>query len=190
MKALRSRWVSGGLAALALAFIAYQLMSGLHGRNRPSAVPPAPAAISAPAVSAPVAQGGSVPRAGSVKASQLPARDGMDQQLIGLHFTNWAMGARRDPFLLQAPTQQNGTNAPSQLANWKLKAIWHQTGSRVAVLNNALYEEGDSIEGYKIIRIEDEVVWLQNANSLDHLELRKPQGPVTAARNGQKNPAL
>ena len=115
----------------------------------------------------------------------------MDRQSIVLHFTNWTEGGKRDPFLLRpAIHQEAGTNAPSQLAKLKLKAIWNQTGSRVAVLNNTLYQEGDTIEGFKIVRIEDEVIWLQNANSLEHLEFRKPQVPATAATNGAKPPTL
>ena len=36
MKALRSPWVSGGLAALALAFVGYQVLGGLRGHSSTS----------------------------------------------------------------------------------------------------------------------------------------------------------
>lgn len=186
MKALSKPWVSGGLAVLAVAFLVYQIVSGMHRVSRPSsraAQAPPPRLTLATRPSAPA------PSAESAKAAP-PRSDGIDRSYVALHFTNWAASARRDPFLLHPSAQQSGTNAPSQLANLKLKAIWHQTGSRVAVLNDKLYEEGDSIEGYKIIRIEDEVVWLQNANSLGHLEFRKPEMPATAATSAAKTPAL
>jgi hypothetical protein len=180
VKALRSPWVSGGLVTVALAFVAYQVLSGSRGRARTYE-----AEVPSPAAPAPAAQASAVPNAGSQQAAATKARQpsssgGIDRKYVSLHLTNWTEGVRRDPFLLYAPPHQTAaTNAPSQLAKWKLKAIWRQTGSRVAALNNAIYREGDSIEGYKIIRIEDEVIWLQNADSLDHLEFEKPQGSPT-----------
>jgi hypothetical protein len=186
MKALRSPWFSCGLGAVAVAFVGYQLFGGLHGRSRAYAGP-VEAAVPA---AAPPPQSSSA-AAGAPKTVKAFTGDGMERQFIGLHFTNWTETGKRDPFLLRAPVQANThTNGPSQLAKLKLKAIWNQTGSRVAVLNDNLYQEGDSVEGYKIIRIEDEVVWLQNANSLDHLEFRKPEVPTTAATNGSKSPSL
>src|SRR5204863_779461 len=152
MKALRSPWVSGGLAALALAFVGYQVLGGLRGHSSTSSgEQPVPVAVSAPVAWAPVSQGSGGLQPSPSKAPQASSDNGMDRPFIGLHFTNCTEGGKRDPLLLHAAVQQDAaTNAPSQQAKWKLKAIWNQTGSRVAVLNNTLYQEGDTIEGYKI----------------------------------------
>jgi hypothetical protein len=184
VKAFRSPWVSGGLTAAALAFVAYQAIGGRGHARTYAPLEPVPATASVPAASAPVAK----PPAGAGHASR---NEAMDRSYLVLHFTNWSHVVRRDPFLLYAPAQTKpGTNGPSPLAKWKLKGIWRQTGSSVVALNEALYQEGDMIEGYKIVRIEDEVVWFQNADSLHHLEFGKRRIPPTLLTKGTNTPAL
>ena len=175
MKALSSPWVTGGLVVVAVAVVGYQVLSSGRGRGRTSHAQPAAPAPPPPAASAPTPQNSAPARSAPSKQTTPSLSTGIDREYVALHFANWAETGRRDPFLLHRPLNQPKavTNAPSQVSKWKLRAIWRQTGSRIAAINNAIYKEGDVIEGYKIIRIEDEVVWFQNPDSLDHLEFER-----------------
>jgi len=176
MKALNSPWVTGGLVVVAVAVVGYQLLSSGRGRGRTSHAQPAAPAPPPPAASAATPQNSAPTRFAPSKQYPAAPSNAIDREYVALHFAKWAETGRRDPFLLHRPLNQpkGATNAPSPVSKWKLRAIWRQTGSRVAAINNAIYKEGDVIEGYKIIRIEDDVVWFQNPDSLDHLEF--PRG--------------
>ena len=176
MNALRSPWVSGALVLVALGTVGYQVLTVSRAGGR-SGGPQAPAAASPGPLAASPAPQRALPNPPAPAKGQpsLPSI-GMDREYIALHFANWKVGTSRDPFLLHQSTapQKASTNA-SSVSKWKLKAIWHQTGSRIAAINQGIYREGDSIENYKIIRIEDDAVWFQNPDSLDHLEFSKQQ---------------
>ena len=65
------------------------------------------------------------------------------------------------------------------MSHWKLKAIWRQTGSRLAAINKSIYAEGDLIgEGYRIQAIESDRVWFQGPTGRESLGFEKPQPPV------------
>jgi hypothetical protein len=66
---------------------------------------------------------------------------------------------------------------PSPIAKWKLNAIWDQTGSRLAVINNAVHQVGDEIAGFKILRIESDEVWFQGPRRKERLGLQN-RGPA------------
>lgn len=84
---------------------------------------------------------------------------------------DWTRAPKRDPFLF-VPLPQNinmvlNTNLPTLTTPVKsaqetlvLKAIWLQTGSNLAVINNRIVEEGSSILDYKVDKIESDKVWV------------------------------
>ena len=204
MKFLRNPWVTGALGAVAVAVVLYQVLAphwqrGASAAGQPSAplaaapasVPPARPAVGqgqAESNSRPSALGS--PAVAGTNAAE-PAR--IDRAYAELHFAGWVNAPKRDPFLLlggETHGQEKAnaeTNSP--LLHWKLKAIWNQTGSRLAVINHAVYREGDEIEGYKIARIEGEEVWFQGPRRMERLGFEK-RGPaaVTAPAAVGSNP--
>src|SRR5207245_2516603 len=64
----------------------------------------------------------------------------------------------------------------SPIANWKLNAVWDQTDSKLAVINNRVHRVGDDIEGYKVLRIERDEVWFQGPKRKERLA-RVQKGP-------------
>lgn len=68
----------------------------------------------------------------------------------------------RDPFFAYSWLSQlnrQGTNPPVKL---ELSAIWRQTGGTFAVINGMVCSEGDTVEGFRVERIEDDRVILEN----------------------------
>jgi hypothetical protein len=121
----------------------------------------------------------------------------IDRNYARAHLSEWLNAPRRDPFLLESAFPAN-LHGPSPLLSWKLKAIWRQTGGRVAAINDRVYAEGDSIQGYRIVRIEGDEVWLDGPRGKERLGFQKterspqpypqgtnptPQPSTTAARN-------
>jgi hypothetical protein len=93
--------------------------------------------------------------------------------LVEQRFKSWVSAPLRDPFLLLVPGVREPsllneeTNSP--VPTWKLKAIWNQTGSRLAVINRGVYREGDEIQGYRILKIEGDEVWFQGPTRRERL---------------------
>jgi hypothetical protein len=169
VKFLRSPAVTGALVLIALAAVIYQFLPGSRGRGSRSGAgtPVAAAAATRPlaaAVAAPASTRSSAKRPG-----------GIDRNYVGMHFHGWVAGAARDPFLLnKSPSSKKiAIKAPPVLAKWKLKAILLQTGSRMAAINNQIYREGDMIEGYKIVSIDEDTVWFQTPDSREHLGFQR-----------------
>ena len=185
MNLLRNPLVTGALAVVAVVVVIYQLLPVFRGRGGAShAHASAPAlAVAAAAEPAHTPRSSGLLPAGPSKTTARVATSGIEREYVALHFAGWVEGARRDPFLLHQPLNpQKGSTNASSVSKWKLRAIWRQTDSRVAAINRGIYKEGDVLEGYKIIRIEDEAVWFQNADSLDHLEFHgsAPVAPTSA----------
>ncbi|MCX8108297.1 MAG: general secretion pathway protein GspB [Verrucomicrobiae bacterium] len=74
----------------------------------------------------------------------------------------WMEAPARDPFFAYAlvrRTPPQGTNAPVRLV---LSAIWRQSGGTFAVINGVVCGEGDRVEGFRVERIEDDRVIVEN----------------------------
>ena len=69
--------------------------------------------------------------------------------------------------------KDTGPDTNSPLRKLKLKGIWDQTGSRLAVINREVYRQGDEIDGYKIIEIGSDEVWFQGPRNKERLGLEK-----------------
>jgi hypothetical protein len=155
VKLLRSPWVSGVLAVVALVVVCYQLLP-LHGASALAVVAPPPA----PAAPAPPPNTVAAAENPAPKPAELPCQP-VDRTVLEARFGQWLEAPGRDPFwLVPARSQAAVHQYPSPVLVWKLKAIWRQTNGRVAVIDNRTYAEGDKLDGYRIQKIEaDRVVF-------------------------------
>ncbi len=175
MKPLNNPWVVGALCVVALGLAGYQFLAP-HRRPgiSPAAATPAPA---------PVPSRPSALSAHSLAPAQAAAPPSLiDQTYVLSHLAQWIEAPQRDPFLL--PTASfHGAATGSPVIKWKLRAIWNQTGCRLAVINKGIYAEGDLVEGYRLEKIESDGVWLRGPTGREGLGFTKPQPPL-AALNG------
>lgn len=115
----------------------------------------------------------------NVEAALLPLQS-VEAWVVEEKFKNWVAAPLRDPFLLLPPVTggQAGlmaqTNSP--VKSWALQAIWNQTGTRLAVINDHVFQIGDVVEaGYKLIRIEKDEVWFQGPYQNERLGFAEPK---------------
>ena len=182
MSLLRNPLVSGGLAVAAVGFVGYQLLSSgcspARARSVAAAVlpPPPPSSIAA-----------AQPKPAPALATEAPqtvtaAPKTIDRKLVQSRFEEWIGSPKRDPF--RRTTTKGAAAPPSPVPGWKLSAIWHQTGSRVATINGNIYQEGDEIEGYTIERIESDRVWFRGPTSSEPLGFTIGQAGTNAVPKG------
>ncbi len=173
MKALNNPWIVGGLCVIAAGALGYQVFSS-GGRRGISFAPVAPVSTSvAPRPSTLNPQASTT----SAQTSAIPSR--IERSYLQSHLAQWTEAPPRDPVLL-ATAAEHGAAPTSPVSQWKLKAIWHQTGSRLAFINKGVYAEGDVIEGYTLDAIESDGVWFRGQHGREGLGFVKPQ-PITAA---------
>jgi hypothetical protein len=198
MKLLRNPVVTGVLVLIALGVVVYQVMQGSRGRGSS----PVNAAGTLPAAApAPVGSGSSAVAATAAGPTDpwfgAKHQPGIDRNLVGMQFHKWVAGAARDPFQLNRGATQKkvAIAAPSALAKWKLQAILLQTGSRMAAINGRIYREGDTVDGYRIVSIDEDTVWFQTPDSREHLgfQRRNPAplpapAPPTAGGEAKSSP--
>jgi hypothetical protein len=175
MKFLRNPFVSGALALVAVLVVVYQIGKPLAQRYWARNVrAPAVATVTKALESAVTKAATGQPALGSSSVSILSAapRDPIDTAAVAEKVGVWVEAPSRDPFRVLPPPMESGGNTNairSPLENWMLKAIWRQTGGRVAAINDGVYGEGDLIEGFKVLRVEGDVVWLEGTNRIYHL---------------------
>jgi hypothetical protein len=190
---LRNPVVTGVLAVGAVFTVSYQVWGDKLLRRQPAALKPSVAAVT-PALpnkdgepiraGARPNQGEKAPTPGAtaprahLDSSPLPA-EAVDESFVAARFNVWVSAPLRDPFLLlQGAAEARAlfaaeTNSP--VATWVLQAIWNQTDSRLAVIQDKVYRAGDVISGYKLIRIESDEVWFQGPWRNERLGFREPQ---------------
>jgi hypothetical protein len=62
------------------------------------------------------------------------------------------------------------------VSTWALQAIWNQTDSRLAVIDDRVWGVGEEVEpGYKLIRIEKDEVWIQGPHRNERLGFPEPK---------------
>ncbi len=192
MKMLQKPWVSGGLMVIALAVLLYQMGPHIGLRSRTGSAPrnsqtplPAPAASAITTAPAPAA----APRTGPASVAQVP----MERAYIQEHLAEWVDAPKRDPFLLLSDNTSGAmfamNQSPSPVAQWKLRAIWRQTGGRLAVINTNLYREGDLLQGYRVERIDEDQVVLRGTNGTERLRFpRRIEQPKPRPNDDLKVP--
>ena len=103
----------------------------------------------------------------SSPTQKAPSGQPMDLATIQMRLPQWIKAPGRDPFQHFAKQP----DYPGVGAFLKLSAVWRQTTSRLAVINQKVLAEGDMIEEYRIERIEGERVWVHGPIGLEPLEL-------------------
>ena len=158
MKFLGNPWLTGTLVMVAVGLVIYQVL-GTTGRGHASVAAEPVAYAAPPAVPAPAL---------AVPAAPEPALV-LDRKFVELHLSDWLTKSQRDVFT--APVVKHFVPSTNGMASrWHLKAIWAQTGSRVAAINNSVYSEGDHIEELTVERIEDTQVWLKGPEGRELVE--------------------
>jgi hypothetical protein len=180
MRFLRNPIVTGVLTLLAVATVFYRFVLpylSSPGVPLPGTPAPAPSPVAAKAVAT-----ASALRDQLAEAAAPWRGPKIDREYVEGRFAKWVATPKRDPFLLMGVDPKNDKELqellePSPIAKWKLNAIWSQTGSRLAVVNNRVHQVGDEIAGFKIIRIEADEVWFQGPKRKERLGLLN-RGPA------------
>lgn len=170
MKVLRNPKVTVGLTLVAIGVLYLQFFQ--RKSLRVSANAEAPATRLAPAPP----QRNPLPGAQTVQSKRDEiVGTAIDRRYVQAHLSEWIDSPRRDPFLHEASYGDafGGENSP--VRSWKLKAIWRQTGGRVATINERVYQEGDVIQNYKIERIEGDQVLFDGPHGKERLGFSKPE---------------
>ena len=179
MKLLRNPIVTGLLVVAAIGIVFYQIYGPRWQRARESARQPVAAAVAAVArvLSPPPSPPSQVQPAEKESTIDVIPDVRIDREYTKTHFDAWVESPARDPFLLLGPQpvdlNNNDSETNSPLRRMKLKGIWDQTGSRVAVIDREVYRQGDEIEGYKLIEIGIDEVWFQGPTRKERLGLEK-----------------
>jgi hypothetical protein len=181
MRFFRNPIVTGVLTLIAVAMVFYRFV--MPYLTSGSSVPPGMAGTAPPANPA---HARAVAAATALRESMTEAANGwqgpsIDRDFVEGRFAKWVATPKRDPFLLMGvdpkDKEMQDLLEPSPIAKWKLNAIWDQTGSRLAVINNAVHQVGDEIAGFKILRIESDEVWFQGPKRKERLGLQN-RGPA------------
>jgi len=176
VKVLRNPKVTVGLTLVAIGVLYLQFFQ--RKSLRVSANAEAPATRLAPAPP----QRNPLPGAQTVQSKRDEiVGTAIDRRYVQAHLSEWIDSPRRDPFLHEASYGDafGGENSP--VRSWKLKAIWRQTGGRVATINERVYQEGDVIQNYKIERIEGDQVLFDGPHGKERLGFAKPETHSPAA---------
>jgi hypothetical protein len=102
----------------------------------------------------------------------------IDRDLVLAGADRWMETPRRDPF---HNLFQQKSRARELLT---LAAVWRQSGSTLAVINNRLLAEGDTILDFKVQKIGEDRVWVEGPDGRQSVEFKLP---VPAASNSSTN---
>jgi len=167
MKFLQNKVTVSILALGALVLVLAQF--GLFGKIGSLT---SPAATSPDTASTETAAG--KPQASTASTASLkPSRPDrpLDLDRMKQRISRWVKTPQRDPFQFFTRHQ----DAPRAADLLTLSAIWHQTGSQLAVINQKVLEEGDQIQSFQLERIEGERVWVRGPGGLEPLDLKLVQ---------------
>ncbi len=168
MKIFGNPWFTGVLVAAAAGVVIYQVLGATGRRPKSTAAGPVTAGAVIPAPAAATTAPANAPDEAST----------MDRKSVELHLEAWMEKPQRDVFTSPVAAHRVATTnaAPSR---WHLKAIWAQTGGRVAAINNGVYSEGDHLEDLTVERIEDHQVWLTGPAGREVIEFASARTNAT-----------
>lgn len=182
MKALRNPWVVGLMATAAVGVMVGNLFWPAIQRWRATRASMATAATAQAASTSPLGtpQAGAVPAEASaaeaaVSSSHVrPDSTSMDRPLIRRQVLRWLQASTRDPFVAIRMAGRDHPKGPPASDNLQVSAILRQTGSQLAIINQALVSEGDKVAGYVLERIEGDGVWVRGTNGLEQVKMPGP----------------
>lgn len=111
----------------------------------------------------------------------------IDIDYVQKHAKAWIEAPARDPFLayyIPRQTARHATNAP---VTFVLTAVWRQSGGVLAVINGIVCGEGDELAGFRVERIENDQVLLENAERRELVRFPM-QVPETIEEQTDRNP--
>jgi len=199
MKLLRNPVAVAVLAVAALALVGNSVYRQISRQPRRGPRVSAPAAAVAPAPAKPampLAQAApekAAPASAPATAITLEKQTmppagapaaGLDLDLIQADAARWAQG-RRDPFQIRSMAARPVFPPAREVLT--LSAVWRQTDSSLAVLNNRIYAAGDTVLRYTIKSIEPDRVWVQGPNGREMVEFKSAE---TIRTNTQPKTAL
>ena len=185
MKLMGNPWIVGALCVIAAGVVGYQFLPprssvGSATASNGSALVPAAPPASPPSAAAASDPARTTPRT-TPGTNALSSATLIDVSYVQSHFAQWVESPARDPFLFSPPVPPEAAQAlVSPVSHWKLKAIWRQTGNRLAAINQGIFAEGDVIEGYRIEQIDSDQVWFEGPTGRESLGFTKPQPPPGA----------
>jgi hypothetical protein len=168
MKLLQNPIVVGLLAAAAIGAVTWSSLSGKSRRSK--SIRPSPTVAAAP--TAPTA---APPPPAVVITNLVP----IDKTYARLREPEWIQSPRRDPFGLKQ-TVQRPEGAPVLSA--VLNGIWRQGTSYLAVVNQRVVQEGDSVGEFIVHRIEFDRVLFRGPSGVEELQFKPHRGEVPQAR--------
>lgn len=176
MSLLRNPWVVGCLALFALGLVAHNVVwpivqRSLPARIRPNANP-SPQASTSPPVSAAAEVNQTAPLS---RQADPPAGTRIDRDLVLAGADRWMETPRRDPF---HNLFQRKSRAEELLT---LAAVWRQAGSTLAIINNKLVAEGDTILDFKVLKIDVNRVWVEGPDGRQPVEFKLPVPPEASS---------
>ena len=172
MKLLRHPVVVMLLAVLALALVLKNFVWPFMGRVprpplQPSAATPPASAKSKPAPEQqPLLESHARPKS----ARTLD----VDLVLVQANSGRWAESPRHDPFQIRRSPGLSSTTqtSPPAMQLLKLSAVWRQTGSTLAVINDHVVSNGDAILQFRIQTIEADRVWVEGPNGREQVAFK------------------
>jgi len=168
MKLLQNRLVVGLMVVAALALLVWRLWPVMHRSSR-SQPPQSVALAASPAAVPPPAEDEDKSVAVKTAATPVLQPGGIEGASVKVNAPRWTESSQRDQFQVHGVrSASQGSNAPA-MQLLKLGAIWRQTGNMLAVLNNRVVREGDTILGFTIETIGAEHVWVSGPNGREEM---------------------
>ncbi len=179
MKLLRNPIVVTLLAVLAGIYSVWTLLGARGFRSHLATA--ATSGAHGPAVPVPLStsEPTTAPPADSPPEPRAPAR-AIDYPSVAGAASRWIESPRRDPFLLDRP-RPDSPSGPTASEVLTLRAIWRQTGSQLAVINQQILREGDRLQGFAVETIEAQGVWVRGTNGRERITFSIPNIPQRPA---------
>lgn len=169
-KERRKQIIVGILACAAVGFVMWTLLGPKpkRGAKGPATTASSPAASSA-AKNAPSPAHGT-----NAAPTRLTPDQPIELAFLSSRFPQWIEAPARDPFLPVlistnlAKTQ--GPPPPKASDRLAIRAIWRQSGNRLAVINDSVLGEGDRIAGYMVEKIDANQIWVRGTNGFESVD--------------------
>jgi hypothetical protein len=181
MNLLRNHFVVGALALIAGALLMVRIVWPAVARHRSVRAERPNAAVRGLLTTTTPHSPGQTNKLTTTDAPA-PALPSADWQSIKAVVANWAEAPRRDPF-------RSRTDPQNQAARFlTLQAVWRQTGSNLAVINDQTLSEGDRILEFSVDQIGADRVWVIGPNGREELPFTQKEAYSSNAPPAEGQP--
>ncbi len=132
------------------------------------------------------AKGKSKEQAGSSQSSGDSGRATVDLANVG-----WVEKPERDPFrpaVLEPASSSETNDLPSAKEMLNLEGTWHQASGQLAIVNNRLVEEGDSVGEFNIEEIHPDGLWVTGPRGREWVGFKTGQSAATKNETNNADP--